>query len=225
MLLLYGISVLRYFGPTQHRTYNDSCRSDVHLILLIRPTQEFCRYIQSVFYIDNVIIHMFIKLNLHAISFVHPTYTYKVVHPTYTYVVQDPTYLIELCNVPKNQQLCKSATDQQYMVRYTNFLNEVCIRPTVHRTSFKLLKNNVREGPKYRRTDVTLGGCNTIEFKYRDLAPTFLVRKFCGKAQKIRSQLFCHLTKKQFFSLLKNFTVNNKKARYFLQIYLSVIID
>ena len=35
------------------------------------------------------------------------------------------------------------------------FNNEVCIRPTVHRTN----TCDVRVSPKYRRTDATLGGC------------------------------------------------------------------
>jgi len=39
LLLSYSISVLKYFRPTILRTY-DSFWSDVHSILLIRPTQE-----------------------------------------------------------------------------------------------------------------------------------------------------------------------------------------
>ena len=43
-----------------------------------------------------------------------------------------------------------------------NCASDLCIKQTVHRTnsSLKLQKNQVRVGPKYRRTYVTLGGCN-----------------------------------------------------------------
>ena len=88
----------------------------------------------------------------------------NIVHPTYKYCASDlqksETNLVKLCN------LIYCGSDILW-VWYTvgliycgcdilTFFNEVCIRPTVHRTNnnLKLLKNHVRIGPKFHRTDI-----------------------------------------------------------------------
>ena len=67
------------------------------------------------------------------------------------------------------------------------FFNWVCIRYTVYRTnrSWKLLNNHVRVGPKNRRTDVTLGRCNTIENAYY-FACLLPIPQFYGPRCKIK---------------------------------------
>ena len=72
------------------------------------------------------------------------TLTFLCIRPTKVVASElqkNATNLRKLCNRPSDA---------------VTFLNEVCIRPTIHRTnsSLKLLKNHVRVGPKYRRTDV-----------------------------------------------------------------------
>ena len=101
----------------------------------------------------------------------------KAVQPTYKCCASD---LQRLCIQPSNEihpthkycasDLQKRATNIRKLCNRPDtlfFFNEVCNRPTVHWTnsSLKLLKNHVQEGPKYRRTDVTLGWCNTIQLK------------------------------------------------------------
>ena len=72
------------------------------------------------------------------------TLTFLCIRPTKVVASElqkNATNLRNLCNRPSDT---------------VTFFNEVCIRPTVHRTnsSLKLLKNHVRVGPKYCRTDV-----------------------------------------------------------------------
>ena len=68
------------------------------------------------------------------------------------------------------------------------------IQPTVHRinSNLKLLKNHVRVGPKYRRTDVQLGGCNIIHSYnavYTD--PFHLISELIGD---LRCKTICFVT-------------------------------
>ena len=90
----------------------------------------------------------------------------NIVHPTNKYCASE---LQILCIRPTEEwnQLRKAVQPDILWVWYTvgliycgcdilTFFNEVCIRPTVHRTNnnLKLLKNHVRIGPKFRRTDI-----------------------------------------------------------------------
>jgi len=111
LLLSYSISTLQYF---RLRTY-DSCRSDVHYILLIRPTQELQKFC------------------------IRPT---KVVLPTYKSCASD---LLLLCIRPTKVVYLTykySATDLhkfciQPTIKYATSLPTFvqCFRYTVHRTN------------------------------------------------------------------------------------------
>ena len=103
--------------------------------------------------------------------------------------------LLMLCIRPTNivyltcrrvQPWLKKAGQPPQSVGNTNFFNEACIRHTVHRTnsSLKLLKNHVRVGPKYRRTELTLGGCNTIPEFTLNVADIFRYNLYNGMVPK-----------------------------------------
>ena len=120
--------------PTKvvHPTYK-SCASDLQT-LCIRPT-KLCIQPKKNCTSDLLLLY------------IQPTM--KVVHPTYK-------------RSASNQQLSVQPT---YSLSDTlTFFNWVCadmqvIGPTVARSCWK---TTCGYGPKYRRTDVTLGGCNTI---------------------------------------------------------------
>ena len=75
----------------------------------------------------------------------------NIVHPTYKYCASDlQKSETNSCATWYTVGLIYCGSD------ILTFFNEVCIRPTVHRTNnnLKLLKNHVRIGPKFHRTDI-----------------------------------------------------------------------
>ena len=135
---------------------------------IAHPTYKSCALTYKSFLSDIQ------KLCIRPTKCVHPTYTNcasdlqklcipptKVVHPTYKSYA---SYLQKMCIRPTevcNQLTNNWATDQQ-QVRYTIFFfNRVGIRHIVH-IGPRAAEDHLRVGPKYRRTDVTLDGSNTI---------------------------------------------------------------
>ena len=106
---------MQYFRPTIHRTY-DSCRSDVHSILLIRSTQE----LQILSVIKYVVDSATIRISLFPLPQICRSDVHTFVGRMHTY----PTY--KSC-ASYQQKLCI----RPILMMCIRPTQKVCIQPTV----------------------------------------------------------------------------------------------